>query len=110
MDTGFQTVPHIPPPATFNFTDTREYTVNEALDLMNQVLRTKGYTLVRRDKMLLVLNVQDGIPRDVVPHVTLDDLDDRGKYELVTVAFPLGNRDADTVQKELTPLLSKLGD
>ena len=81
-----------PPPGTFNYTDDREYSVSEALDLLNSVLLTKGYTLVRRNRMLLVLNTADGIPPDVVPRVTLEELDKRGNFELVNVIFPLGKK------------------
>ncbi|NIM08501.1 MAG: hypothetical protein GTO53_04950, partial [Planctomycetales bacterium] len=78
----------------------------EAIDLLNGVLLTKGYTLVRRGRMLLVINLQDGIPEGLVPQVTLEELDKRGKFELVTVAFPLGRRLAETVKTEIAPLLS----
>jgi hypothetical protein len=34
-----------PPPGTFNYSDTREYTPEEAIDMLNGVLIVKGYTL-----------------------------------------------------------------
>ena len=55
----FSLVLDAPPPGTFNYTDNREYTVPEAIDLINGVLLTKGYTLIRRDRMLMVLNVDE---------------------------------------------------
>ena len=58
-----------PPPGTLNYTDNREYTPAEALDLMNGVLLTKGFTLVRRERMLMVVNLEDGIPPNLVPFV-----------------------------------------
>ncbi len=36
-----------PPPGTFNYTDERTFTPAQAIDLLNGVLLTKGYTLVR---------------------------------------------------------------
>jgi hypothetical protein len=39
------------PPGTLNYTDSRSYTPAEALDVMNGVLLTKGYTLVRRGRI-----------------------------------------------------------
>jgi hypothetical protein len=81
-----------PPPGTFNFSDTREYSPAEAIDLLNGVLLTKGYTLLRRGRMLLVINLKDGIPEGLVPQVTVEELESRGKFELVTVQFPLGRR------------------
>jgi type II secretory pathway component GspD/PulD (secretin) len=94
-----------PPPGTFNYSDTRDYTPAEAIDLLNGVLQTKGYTLIRRGRMLLVINLKGGLQEGVVPQITLDELDKRGKFELVTVRFPLGRRAVDTVVKEITPLL-----
>ena len=79
-----------PPPGTFNYTDTREYTPNEAIDLLNGVLTGKGFTLVRRGRMLMVIDLVDGVPEGIVPTVTLDALDKRGRFELVTVEFDLG--------------------
>ncbi|MBN8624490.1 MAG: hypothetical protein J0M17_03275, partial [Planctomycetes bacterium] len=79
-----------PPPGTLNYTDTREYTPAEALDLMNGVLLTKGYTLVRRERMLMVVNLEDGIPPNLVPFVPLERLDALGEFELATTLFPLG--------------------
>ena len=58
-----------PPPGTFNYTDGREYTPAEAIDLINSVLLTKGYTLVRRDRMLLLVNLEDGVPPNLVTSV-----------------------------------------
>ena len=98
-----------PPPGTFNYSDTREYTPSEAIDLLNGVLQTKGYTLIRRGRMLLVLNLKGGLPEGVVPQVTLDELDNRGKFEMVTVRFPIGGRLVATVVKEITPLLGPYG-
>lgn len=98
-----------PPPGTFNYTDNREYTPTEAIDLLNGVLLSKGYTLLRRDRMLLVVNLADGLPADAVPRIKLDELDRRGKYEFVSVLFPLGKRSVESVNKEIAPLLGPHG-
>ncbi|MEX2286627.1 MAG: secretin N-terminal domain-containing protein [Planctomycetaceae bacterium] len=98
-----------PPPGTFNYSDNKDYTPSEAIDLLNGVLQTKGYTLIRRDRMLVVANLTDGIPEGLVPRVTIEELDRRGKFELVSVMFPLGNRPAEEVAKEIKPLLGPQG-
>ncbi|MBL9124612.1 MAG: hypothetical protein JNG90_13335, partial [Planctomycetaceae bacterium] len=98
-----------PPPGTFNYTDNREYTVPEAIDLINGVLLTKGYTLIRRDRMLMVLNVGEELPADLIPRVSADELDERGRFELVSVVFPLAGRDATEVETEIKPLLGPHG-
>jgi type II secretory pathway component GspD/PulD (secretin) len=98
-----------PPPGTFNYSDTREYSPSEAIDLLNGVLMTKGYTLIRHDRMLLVVNLADGIPEGLVPRVTLDELDQRGRFEMVTVMFPLAGRSPTDAMTEIKPLLSPNG-
>jgi hypothetical protein len=42
------------PPGTFNYRDDREYTPTQAIELLDSVLRTKGYTIARRDRKLVV--------------------------------------------------------
>ncbi len=106
---GLSLVLDAPPPGTLNYVDDREYTPTEAIDLLNSVLLTKGFTLIRRDRMLVCVNVEDGIPENIVPQVSLEELDYRGKFELVRVAFPLDKRPAATVVEEIKPLLSPLG-
>lgn len=98
-----------PPPGTFNYTDSREYTVPEAIDLLNGVLMTKNYTLLRRERMLMVLDLTTGVPADLVPRLTLDEIDRRGKFELVSVAFPVGELNPEEVKTEITPLLGPHG-
>lgn len=98
-----------PPPGTFNYSDNKDYTTTEALDLLNSVLSTKGYTLIRRDRMLLVIDLQEGIPEGLIPRVDLPDLARRGKFEFVSVIFPLGDLDPAAVKTEITPLLGPFG-
>ncbi|MBN2476468.1 MAG: hypothetical protein JXB62_17775 [Pirellulales bacterium] len=98
-----------PPPGTFNYTDAKEYTPTEAIDLLNGVLLTKGYTLIRRGRMLLVIDLSEGVLEGLVPQVSLEELERRGKFELVTVQFPLGRRPVATVQGEIAPLLGPHG-
>ncbi|MCA9260058.1 MAG: hypothetical protein KDA61_12690, partial [Planctomycetales bacterium] len=99
-----------PPPGSFNYTDTRAYTPDEAIDLVNGVLASKGYTLLRRERMLMLVNLQDEIPRTLVPRVELADIDRRGAYEFVTVSIPLEGRNAEATLAEIKPLLSRFGE
>ena len=98
-----------PPPGTFNYTDAREYTPTEAIDLLNGVLMTKGYTLIRHERMLIVVNLANGIPEGLVPRVRLEDLDKSGKFELVSMLFPLAGRNVNDVTTEIKPLLGPNG-
>jgi type II secretory pathway component GspD/PulD (secretin) len=98
-----------PPPGTFNYTDTRTYTPAEALDVLNGVLLTKGYTLVRHGKMLVLVNLEDGIPPNLVPDVPLAELDRHGEYELIRVLFPVWNMTPEQAAAEVQPLLGPQG-
>ncbi|MEN1681026.1 MAG: secretin N-terminal domain-containing protein [Planctomycetota bacterium] len=98
-----------PPPGTFNYQDTRLYSVGEALDVLNSVLLTKGYSLVRKGRMLLLVNLEDGIPPNLVTDVPLDELDERGEYELVRVLFRVRNVVPAEAAEELEPLMGPQG-
>lgn len=98
-----------PPPGTFNYTDTREYSPTEAIDLVNSWLLTKGYVLVRRDRMLLLLDLRNEIPHSLIPRLSPEEAATRGKHELVTVEFSLGRRPAEQVTAAVKTLLGTFG-
>ena len=98
-----------PPSGTFNYRDSRAYTPAEALDVLNSVLLTKGFTLVRGGRMLVLVNLEDGIPPNLVSDVSLADLDHRGEYEIIRVTFPVLNMTAEEAAKEVEPLLGPQG-
>ena len=106
---GLSLLVESPPPGTFNYTDSRSYSVPEALDVLNGVLLTKGYTLVRRGQMLVVVNLEDGIPPNLVSDVPLAELDQRGEYELIRVLFPVWNITPEQAAAEVQPLLGPQG-
>ena len=83
------------PVGSFTYRDDRTYTLDEALDLLNSYLLTKGYTLVRRERILLVLDVENPIPDELVTLVTTEELDQRGQFELVKCLFPLARMKAE---------------
>ncbi|HTQ38106.1 MAG TPA: secretin N-terminal domain-containing protein [Pirellulales bacterium] len=98
-----------PPPGTFNYQDDRAYSIGDAIDVLNSVLLTRDYTLIRRDRMLMVVSLKDGIPPNLIPMISLDELADRGKYELVCAAFPINNMSIDEATQIIKPLLSMQG-
>ena len=106
---GLSLVLDAPPPGTFNYTDTNTYTIPEALDLINGVLSAKNYTLLRRERMLMLVDLEQGIPENLVPQIDIDELDDRGRFELVSVLFPIGKRNPQEVAAEIEPLLGEHG-
>lgn len=106
---GYSLVMDAPPPGTFNYIDARRYTPAEAIDLLNSVLLTKGYTLIRRERMLMVVNLEDGIPPNLVPSVPLSELDQRGEYELISVLFPVRKMTPEEAEAEISKMLGPQG-
>lgn len=108
-EAGLSLVMDEAPPGTFNYSDSKEYTPTEAIDLLNGWLLTKGYTLVRRERLVMCLNLKDGLPDGAIPRITLEDLATRGRFEFVSVLIPLEGRPADETLTEITPLLGTYG-
>ncbi len=98
-----------PPQGTFNYSDPREYTPAQAIDLLNSVLLTKGYTLVRREQMLMVVNLEDGVPPNLITEVSIDKLDELGEYELAKCLFTLRGVDATEAAEEIGRLVGPQG-
>ena len=97
------------PAGTFNYRDNRSYTPTQALDVLNGYLLQKGFVLVRRDNFLVCLNLDDGIPPNLVPNVSREELERRGNNELLSVIFPVGGATAAEVAKEVEQLLGPQG-
>ncbi len=97
------------PPGTFTYFDDNEYTPTEALNILNGYLLPKGYMIVRRDRFAVVLNVTNGIPPNLVPDVSVDELPKRADNEIVRVVLPLKGKDAATAQQEVQQLLGPQG-
>ncbi|MEZ6099161.1 MAG: secretin N-terminal domain-containing protein [Pirellulaceae bacterium] len=97
------------PPGSFTYSDTKNYSAAEAIDLLNSVLLSKGFTLIRREQTLIVVELSQGIPYDLLPRVKVEQLNEHGRFEFVSVLFPLGGRPLETVVSEVTPLAGKYG-
>ncbi len=106
---GCSLVMDAPPPGTLNYSDDREYSPAEAIDLLNGILQTKGFTLIRRDRMLMLINLANEIPANLISPISLDELDNRGKYEIVRVVFNLEKMTPDEAKQEVEKLLGPQG-
>ncbi|SFI48059.1 secretin N-terminal domain-containing protein [Planctomicrobium piriforme] len=97
------------PPGTFNYYDQGQYTATEALDILNGYLLPKGYCLIRRDEFLVCVNIDEPIPPSLVPIISTDDIDKRGRNELLTVIFPLEGVDIEQVASEVNDIKGPQG-
>ena len=108
-EAGYSLSLEAPPSGTFNYTDTRLYTPAESIDLLNSVLLVKGYTLVRRERMLILVNLEDGVPPNLVSNVTPDELDERGEFELLSCTFQLERMTPTEADEEINKLIGPQG-
>jgi len=94
-----------PPLGTLNYTDNRRHTPSEALDILNSVLLIKGYTLIQHERMLILINLADGVPPELIPQVPPEDLDQHGEFELVRCLFKLEVATPEEAEQQISQLL-----
>lgn len=104
------------PPGTFSHIDTKEYSAGKTLDILNGYLQRKGYALLLKDGFLVCINVDKGIPPNLIPDVAVDDLlkVDQGNHtigenEIVRIEIPLEKLDVGVMAQEVEQLLGSLG-
>ena len=108
---GLSLVMNTPPEGTLNYhTDTRVYTPGESIDIMNSVLAAKGFTLLRREKMLMVINIEDGIPPDLLETIPLSELDSRGKFEITRCIFQVNKVSPVEASEEISTIIGLQGE
>jgi type II secretory pathway component GspD/PulD (secretin) len=97
------------PPGTFTHKSQNQYTVTEALDVINSYLLRRGYVVVKGEGFMVSLNVDEEIPPNLVPTIDASELYDRGRFELLTVVFPLPGVDVSEVAPEVEKLKGPQG-
>lgn len=96
------------PIGTFTYSDTRNFTLQEAIDRVNLFLLPEGFTLVRSGRLLSVINLSD--PRSLKQLDSLarlikyEDLETAEDHDVVKCIFPLGDLDAADAVEELAAL------
>ncbi len=102
------------PIGTFTFADpTRSYNVSEALDVINLSLMNRGYALVRRGRMIQVIDLEvqnaEKLISEIAELVKPDQLETRGNSDIVSCVFPLGSLTPDAAKEELAQLVGPWG-
>ena len=96
-------------PATeLNLATQQDYSLDEARDLLNMHLASRGFTLLRRGEVLTLVKL-DQLNPILVPRVSEEELDTRDLHEIVRVSLPLDWLVAEEAVKEFTPMLSPFG-
>lgn len=96
------------PTGSFTYFDPNPFTQQEAIDRVNLFLLPEGFTLVRSDQLLSVINLSD--PRGLqqldtlAKMVTVEELQRLQNHEVVKCIFPLGELKAEDAVEELAAL------
>ena len=80
--------------------------------MLNSVLLYKGYTLIRRERLLTVINLEEAggqVPDILVEFVPLEELDQRGEYELVKCLFQIEKMKPEEAERDLVKLIGPMG-
>ncbi len=97
-----------PPEGTFDYSSERVMSMKEALDLLNQNLIVRDRVLIRNRDLLLLYDLTKGIPEDIIETVKPEELDERGKYEILKCSFDLRGLDASQIRSQVEPLISSV--
>lgn len=98
------------PLGTFTYFDNHEYTMTEALDVLNGYLLSKGYILVHRDNFLVCVKIsENAVPPQYISRVTEEELDAHGKNELLTLTIPLKEGDAEKMVSDIEKMIGPYG-
>ncbi|QJW99914.1 RNA polymerase sigma factor [Frigoriglobus tundricola] len=90
----------------------REFTLVEITDIINEALARLKVILIRRGKTFVVLLADEKLDGSYFARVTLSELADRGRTELVEVSITLKelNLKEEEAKSELRKLLSPFGE
>lgn len=94
---------------TFSYYNERPLTSIETLDIFNDVLLSTGRILVRDQQRITLVDATTAIPGNMIPFVSIQQIDALGRNELATVAIPLKGPDPEQMIEELTGLQSTVG-
>lgn len=96
------------PGDSLNLITTREYTMEEARDLINRHLLSRGFTMIVSGEVMSIVKLKDMNPA-MVKRVTPDQLAELPDHTICKVSFNLDWLIADEAVEELKPMLSSAG-
>ena len=102
------------PAGTVSFTDPdRKYSISESMDLINRLLLARGYAIVRRGRMLFLVDLQAANAANYISEmaelISPDELDSRGRSDIVTSLFSLGSMTPDQAREQLPQMIGPSG-
>lgn len=103
------------PPGSFSHYDDNAYTARQTLDILNGYLHRKGFAMIEKDRFLIVMNTDNGIPPYLIRDVTEEQLLKLGKElevgnnELANFRISIDGMDTAKVAQEVEAILGPLG-
>lgn len=96
-----------PPKGAMTFISAADYTLTEALEILNLNLAMHGQLVVREDNFLYLRTIEDAARK---PGPVFDgDLDDVDPTQFLTITIPLSNANVTQVAEKITPLIKPPG-
>lgn len=97
------------PGGKLTYTDPERYSKAEAFEFIHRSLLDRGFTLVRKDGLLLVVLLADNLHWDLAPFVPADRLKEESATRIVTTTLKLHSLPGAEAATELGPTLSPRG-
>ncbi|MCA9073303.1 MAG: hypothetical protein KDA84_30475, partial [Planctomycetaceae bacterium] len=97
------------PEGTFNYVDSREHTVAEAMDAINGYLLPRGYVTLRRNQFLVAIKTDNPVLPNLIPTIPADQLDQYGNNELLRVIVAVEGFKPSEVAEQVQGFLGSFG-
>src|SRR5262249_35027972 len=88
----------------------KSYTLPEVVDILNEGLVSQKYVLIRREQSFTLVPADEKIDPALLPRVTVAELNDHGKTEMVSVVVPLASLNADEFKDEAKKMMGPFGE
>jgi type II secretion system protein D len=87
----------------------KKYTVPEVIDILNESLLQQKYMIIRRLASITVWSADEPLDPILIKNVTVDELPDIGKTEMVKVTYACKNMSAENVAPAIKKILGPFG-
>jgi type II secretion system protein D len=100
------------PPGSFTYISpdpSRKYTIPEIVDILNDALQAQNYTLIRHARSFSIMPADKPIDPGQLPRVSVENLDQYGDSELLSVSIPLTSLSAEDLAPQVEKLVGPFG-
>ncbi|MBP3959466.1 hypothetical protein J8F10_29835 [Gemmata sp. G18] len=87
----------------------RKFTIGEVTDLINEAMMQQKFILIRRHMTFFIQPSDEKIDPTLLPRVTLGELPERGRTEIVQVVVPVEGMVVEDAVEELKKMLTPFG-